>query len=83
MPAAFCDQLLTQIGQKIKIEKLLTYKPIIPYFSAALKQKRPFRRNGLTSNDCLPYEKFESDLGKSPLGELFYRFCFLISASND
>ena len=26
------------------------------YFSVALKQKRPFRRNGLTSNDCLPYE---------------------------
>jgi hypothetical protein len=21
-----------------------------------LKEKRPFRRNGLTSNDCLPYE---------------------------
>jgi hypothetical protein len=23
---------------------------------AGLKEKRPFRRNGLTSNDCLPYE---------------------------
>ena len=30
---------------------------------ARLKKKRPFRRNGLTSNDCLPYEKFfEVDL---------------------
>lgn len=25
-------------------------------FSNFAKQKRPFRRNGLTSNDCLPYE---------------------------
>jgi hypothetical protein len=25
-------------------------------FSNFVKQKRPFRRNGLTSNDCLPYE---------------------------
>jgi hypothetical protein len=25
-------------------------------FLRAFKQKRPFRRNGLTSNDCLPYE---------------------------
>jgi len=31
------------------------------------KQKRPFRGNGLASNDCLPYEKEVEVLVASPL----------------
>jgi hypothetical protein len=43
--------------EKVKKSKeKLTWNCFIGYFSAALKEKRPFRRNGLTSNDCLPYE---------------------------
>jgi hypothetical protein len=43
--------------EKVKKSKeKLTANCFISYFSTALKEKRPFRRNGLTSNDCLPYE---------------------------
>ena len=42
-----------------KIKSTEKYQVIILSITlAALKQKRPFRRNGLTSNDCLPYENF-------------------------
>jgi hypothetical protein len=39
-----------------KSTEKLTWNCFISYFRTAFKQKRPFRRNGLTSNDCLPYE---------------------------
>jgi hypothetical protein len=39
-----------------KNHEKLTGNSLISYFSRAFKEKRPFRRNGLTSNDCLPYE---------------------------
>ena len=51
-PFSFCI-IITKIKSTEKYQVI-----ILSITLAALKQKRPFRRNGLTSNDCLPYENF-------------------------